>query len=192
MKVKLGLPSKNRNKEDELLHVGWKKTLILEDMTMLIIQSVPLMAVGALVPYAILNSFGSYAVNVTNTHLVLAVVLGLILHEFFHVLLMPQGLKARNLTFGIYSGGTYSYFDGVMTKERYLWMTSLPFIILSMILPLFAAMTHQFSAILFVLTLFNGVTSALDFHTFFKVLFKVPRKASITTNGMEIFYSINF
>jgi len=188
MRIILGLPRKEKLRENELLKVGWKKTEILSDMTMLIIQSVPLMALGALIPFVIFNSFGEFVVSVTNVELVVAVIIGLILHESLHLLGIPKLTKAKNLTLGIYSGGTYSYFDEVMTKTRYLTITCIPFFFLSVIMPLYAAMAQYYSSILFVVALFNGVTSALDFHTFFKVLIKVPRKSNITTNGMEIFF----
>lgn len=188
MKIKAGVPVTDKNKEQELLNTGWKKTAISSDLNMLIIKSVPLMALGALIPFIVISSNGILDVTISNSSLIIGILIGMILHELLHIVVFPKFYKAKNLTMGIYSGGTYTFSDEIMSKARYCLMLMMPFITWSLLLPLFSALFHVISPIILVIAVFNGIASSLDIFTSLSILFKVPSNVTIATSGMEVYF----
>ena len=126
----------------------------------------------------------------------LALLLYIPLHELFHLVWHPRfGLSNQStlviwptkLQFGV-------YYDGCMSRTRWLLMRIAPFIVLSLIPASFLALAqnipfnHALKTFLEVLLVVNGVGSGGDVIAMMLVLFQVPSSASLCFRGGRAYW----
>ncbi len=117
-------------------------------------------------------------------------------HEFLHLIWQPHfGLSAQSvlvvwpsrLRFGI-------YYDGCMSRTRWLVMRLAPLVVLSLIPAVVLAIfqntpfNHTIRTMLEVLLVVNGVGSGGDAVAMVLVLFQVPRPAQICFRGGRAYW----
>jgi hypothetical protein len=129
---------------------------------------------------------------------VLALLLFIPMHEFVHALWLPgMGLSSqtvmviwpKKLRFGV-------YYEGCMTRGRWLMMRIAPFLFLTVIpvalLSLFEVFPASFALVVFlqVLFLLNGMGSGGDVVAVVWVLFKVPAKTQICFHSGKAYWRL--
>lgn len=130
----------------------------------------------------------------------LALCLYIPLHELMHLVWYPnQGfsnqsilvLWPRKLRFGV-------YYDGYMSRTRWLLMRLAPFVVISLFPATFLGIfqvvlfSHDIRTFLEVLTIVNGVGSGADVIAILLVLFQVPASVYVYFRGGGHFGSQNY
>lgn len=113
----------------------------------------------------------------------------MILHEFVHAACIPHAFQSEKTCWGMC--GAYAFIDTQepMTKGRYMLVSCMPFVMLSLVaLPLAYAcgLLHGYTFLLF---LINGAGSCVDFLSMLLVCFQVKNNRKIINNGCETYYS---
>jgi len=102
-------------------------------------------------------------------------------HELIHVLASPSfGLTDRSVI-GLWPAGgvAYSHYDGERSRERWILMLLMPFLVLSVLPFAVAALSGWNSPFLAALSLVNVVGSYVDLYNAGYVFWKVPAGAFV-------------
>lgn len=147
--------------------------------------------VGALhaAPWAAKGGFAVFAgwglTAIVAVTLMLALVLPLAIyflaHELVHALAGPSfGLTDASIV-GVWPAGgvAYSYYDGEMSRERFMLVLLMPFLALSVLPLCLAVASGGNSPFLAALSLVNVVGSYVDLHNAGHIFLKVPSGAAV-------------
>ena len=108
-------------------------------------------------------------------------------HECLHLLAWPRGasrkLACRRMGWRI---SLRARCAGVVSRRRFLWFLSFPFLVLSVLPVLAAAIAGAGWQCLIVLTLLNALASSGDMLAALLVLAQVPRDAVVGEEGDEV------
>jgi hypothetical protein len=85
----------------------------------------------------------------------------------------------------------YAYYDGVMSRNRFLLTFALPFLVLSLLPIPLIALTRWPSLELLFLSLINGAAASGDIIGIFLVAFQIPRGALIRNKGWRTFWKFS-
>ena len=111
-----------------------------------------------------------------------------ILHEFIHILFMPDFIKSKKTFWGMKALYFFAYTEESFSKRRAIIIFAAPLVILSFVLPFILNMVGLMSGFIVFLCVFNAAGSYMDIFYIILILFKVPNGATITNNGTETFY----
>lgn len=111
------------------------------------------------------------------------------IHELLHALVFPEPLTSRNVIFGtlLEKGCFYAYYDGEMTKCRFLISIITPFTILTLI-PLILVIFGVFNSYLFEFSYINSLFCCGDIISFFIIIFTLPQKSIVRNKGWYTYY----
>lgn len=135
-----------------------------------------------------LSPFNSYT-NILYDMVLFLVIIPI--HELFHALVFPEPLTSRHVIFGtlLEKGCFYAYYDGEMTKCRFLISIIMPFTILTL-LPLILIIFCGFNGYLFECSYINSLFCCGDIISFFIIIFTLPKKSIVRNKGWYTYYRL--
>lgn len=128
----------------------------------------------------------------------LSVLLALVpIHELIHALAYLKGLRSSRLVMGawIRRGMFYVLYDAPMPRHRVLFMSAMPFLLLSA-LPAFCLpwleIRHDRMVLGWFLVLMHTSLCTGDFLVWWRLFFRVPRGAWIHNNGWKTYWTTEY
>lgn len=112
----------------------------------------------------------------------------MLLHEFIHAMFIPNFLHSNKTFWGMNGLFGFVFTTEEMKKSRYLIISIMPFLVLSILLPCFLAFLHMLNGFAIFLCLLNAMGSCVDFLNVILITFQVPKGAFIRNNGFETYY----
>jgi hypothetical protein len=166
-------------------------TYILLSIPIMVLNAfLTLVLVGLFVPLS-LQYFGvaddslSISISIPGIALLVAV---LVVHEFLHLLLVPGFLRSDKTYAGITIYGGFIYTEEVLTRRRFIAISLMPLVALSVLLPVVLGAAGLLSPLFVLAILLNAIGSSVDIMGLFFVLAQVPPGSSMVCNGMKTYW----
>lgn len=113
----------------------------------------------------------------------------MLIHEFIHAVLIPNFIKSDKTFWGINGLFGFVFTTEPIKKRRYIIISFMPCILLSIILPILLDMVQLLNGYMAFLCVLNAMGSCVDFLNVVLIVFQVPNNAVIINNGFETYYS---
>lgn len=203
MKYVKKMPQTDKQLSSELISDGWSKLKEPSSLSMATLMSLPFMIINTVI-YIVLIYFlypplrevlTSSEVDVIFSIDIIALVLLLtaslllmIIHEFIHALFIPNVLKSDKTFWGI--NGLYGFVFSTekFKKGRFIIISIMPFILLSIILPIILSYIGLLNVYTIALCLINAAGSCVDMLNIFLIATQVPNNSLIINNGFETYF----
>ncbi|MGL5415896.1 MAG: DUF3267 domain-containing protein [Clostridium sp.] len=186
-----------------LIDEGWIKLKEPTNLKIAILLSIPFMIINIIIflgiivfiyPLSeeILNIISDFKItlNINFTMIVYinSIIVFTIIHEFIHACLIPNFLKSNKTYWGINRGGGFVYTTEKIKRWRYIIISIMPFIILSIIFPILISSLGILNKFIVFLCFLNAMGSSVDSLNIWIILRRVPKGATIISNGFETYY----
>ena len=203
MKYVKKMPQTDKQLSSELISDGWSKLKEPSSLSMATLMSLPFMIINTVI-YMVLIYFlypplrevlTSSEVDIIFSIDIIALVLLLsaslvlmIIHEFIHALFIPNVLKSDKTFWGI--NGLYGFVFSTekFKKGRFIIISIMPFILLSIILPIILSYMGLLNVYTIALCLINAAGSCVDMLNIFLIARQVPNNSLIINNGFETYF----
>lgn len=197
------LPSTNKELSNKLVSEGWSKLKEPSNLGIAILLSVPFMLINCAISIAIAfylypplkdlfnNEQGfsiSFTLNLFTLIYVFIILIFMALHEVIHACFIPNILKSDKTFWGINMFYGFVFTTEKIKKDRFLIISIMPFILLSLILPFILNILGWLNGYTFLLCLINAGGSSVDCLNIFLVKIQVPKGSYIVNNGFETYF----
>ena len=203
MKYTKKMPQTDKELSRELVLDGWSKLKEPSSLIMATLLSLPFMIINTIVYMTliyylypplreVLNSSEVdliFSIDLISFILLLIASLGLmIIHEFIHALFIPNVLGSDKTFWGI--NGLYGFVFSTerFEKGRFIIVSMMPFIVLSIILPILLSYIGFLNVYTIALCLINAAGSCVDMLNIFLIARQVPNNSFIINNGFETYF----
>ena len=205
MKILNKFPKCNEEKNNLLLADGWILIKESKNIIQSIIFSIPLMIFLGLISIFIINLFSpitlnefgiqknSFSMTINLIDLITVIIFIYILiyiHEIAHLIFVPNFLNSDKTFLGLSWFGGYTYTEDEITKERYILIAVIPFLLISVICVVILGSTGYLTPIMKLICIFNAIGSSVDFSNSLLVLKQVPNISKIVMNGRLSYYKV--
>ena len=202
MKYIKKMPSTDKELSEKLLLDGWKKLKEPSNLEMSILLSIPLMIINGIISIVIsfylypplkdilsIEAF-SFKINIDIKFMlyIIIFIIFIMIHEFIHAAFIPTGLKSEKVFWGISGVAAFIYTTKKIKMRRYLIITIMPFIILSILLPFLLKGIGLLNYFTIFLCFINALGSSVDLLNFILISIQVPKNSYIISNGTETFF----
>ncbi len=201
LKIKNQLPKVNEPLHAQLVSDGW--TLLKEpnNMGKIIFTSVPFMFLNAILSIVIINMFSSISfplIDQTSNAIIIRIdfifIVGLflllIVHELLHLIFVPNFFRSDKTYLGLTPFGGFVYTEEEIYKTRYIFITLVPFVVLSILFPIILGIFGLLTPTLITLILINAIGASVDTLTCVFVVRQVPKHAILRSNGPKTYWKI--
>ena len=197
------IPLTDRELSNKLISEGWTKLKEPSNLGIATLLSVPFMFINGAISMVIafylypplkelLNSkqgFSlSFTVNLFTLIFLVIIFAFMALHEFVHVFFIPNILKSDKTYWGINGFFGFVYTTEKIKKGRFLIISIMPFILLSVILPFILNILGWLNGYIILLCLINAMGSCVDCLNICLVVMQVPNDSYIVNNGFETYF----
>ncbi len=203
MKYTKKLPQTDLHLKEELENKGWTKIKEPKNLPLAILFSYPFVLIlcAAVIflgyyldpkLFAVLtDDIFSFRLNlnIKTVAFIVGVFVYAILHELIHGAFIPNVLTSDKTFWGINGLFGFVYTQEPIKKGRFILISCMPFIILSLTALPVAHMFGLLNGYTFLLFLINAGGSCVDFLSIMLISFQVKRNRSIISNGSETYYS---
>ncbi|WHY78611.1 DUF3267 domain-containing protein [Neobacillus sp. WH10] len=196
------IPKFNEQTHTVLMNDGWMPLKEPKSLTNAMLLSMPFMVINALLSIGIIYFFSTFSIKqftfftgdsisiTIDLSLIIVLLLVLIVHEFFHLIFIPNFLKSKDIIIGITFLGAFVHTEQTLTKARFILISVAPFLILSILFPLILCILGVLTGKMLFFILINSLGASLDILGLFLVLFQVPKKAVIKSNGTSTYWKL--
>lgn len=203
MKFVAKMPHTDKELSRQLLSEGWKKIKEPDTFLYAVLFSLPFAFICGGVTFLFLywispslwnfisdkNGFEiSIQINLITIFYIIGIFVFMLFHELIHVLLIPNVFKSNKTLYGISFAFGFVFTTEIIKKDRYILISVMPYIILSIVLPLILETIGLLNVYIVLLCIINAIGACVDFLNACRVLIQVPNGASIINNGFETFY----
>ena len=199
MKILNKLPKSNPNLHLELINNKWVPIKEPKNLTIAILLSTPFMFIAAFISISIINIFSSISLSdfgikpdeitfTINLFIILWLFLLVVMHEFIHLIFIPNFIKSEKTYVGITLFGGFVITEEEISKSRYILITIAPFLIISVICPLILSAFGLLTTTLKFLIILNAISSSVDILNLFLLIKQVPKNATLTSNGPNTYW----
>lgn len=114
----------------------------------------------------------------------------IVVHELIHAFASPKCGRSHNTVVGFWPSKLlfYAHYSGELTRNRFLVILLLPFIIISLVPLLFSFLLQTACSWIAFLSVFNGLASCLDIYGAGMILAQIPRNAVIRNQGWKTYW----
>lgn len=142
------MPKVDPERQVELLQQNWIPLKEPRNIFTAIIGSLPFLILSGLISYFIIQHFSPLSLEElgisedgviiqVNLLYLVALFLMLMIHELLHLVFVPNFMKSDCTYIGLTWFGGYVFTEEIISKRRYIWISLAPFILISIVLPLF-------------------------------------------------------
>lgn len=203
MKYTKQLPKTDENLSNQLLIDGWKKLKEPSNLTLATLLSIPFMLFCSIIFLSLIfyinpdfkNLFRisdsirfTIQINLKTLLFLAGIYLFTLLHELIHAIFIPNALKSDKVYFGVRLLYGFVYTTEKISKFRFIIVSIMPFIILSIIFPILLNTFGLLNNYILFLCLLNALGSSVDFLNIFLILTQVPNKSYLIINGFETYF----
>lgn len=203
MKYTKYLPKTDKNLSNQLLTDGWKKIKEPSNLTLATLISIPFMLFCSIIFLSLIfyinpdfkNLFKfsdsirfTIQINLKTLLFLAGIYLFTLLHELIHAIFIPNALKSDKVYFGVRLLYGFVYTTEKISKFRFIIVSIMPFIILSIIFPILLNAFGLLNNYILFLCLLNALGSSVDFFNIFLILTQVPNKSYLIINGFETYF----
>ncbi len=202
MKYSVKIPKTDEALSEHLKANGWARLKEPQNFMTALLFSLPFMAVGlgltilVSMPFQVLqqaiqglSSGFNFSIELPSLLIgLVSMYFFVILHELLHAVAIPNFLHSKKTYWGITWQGGFVSTTEEMSKGRFCLISCLPFIILSLVLPVILGLMGKLSLFILFLACINGMGSSIDLLNLTLILFQVPNGSSIINNGFETYY----
>ena len=202
MKYSVKIPKTDEALSEHLKANGWTRLKEPQNFVTALLFSLPFMAVGlgltilVSLPFQVLqqaiqglSSGFNFSIELPSLLIgLVSMYFFVILHELLHAVAIPNFLHSKKTYWGITWQGGFVSTTEEMSKGRFCLISCLPFIILSLVLPVILGLMGKLSLFILFLACINGMGSSIDLLNLTLILFQVPNGSSIINNGFETYY----
>lgn len=194
------LPKVDQTKEELYLHDGWKRVLEKQHpIKNVVVSLVFIVILGTLTTLwlKVLGGFTLSEIGITKNGIDIKISILWILyyfilvcvHEFLHLLFVPNTFRSKCTYFGISWYGGFAYSAEQMTRERYIIISIMPCILLSFIMPAILSVFGILTTALKVMCVVNAMASAMDFLSLTILMGQAGKGNLIVSNGPNMYYT---
>lgn len=206
MKFSKNIPETDLVKSELLTKEGWKKLKEPSSPGRGLLFSLPFMFINAFIflifsyllnpqLYKSILALSEFNLSISLNLKVLMYLIGVLvifaLHELLHAIIIPNFIRSDKTLWGINGVGLFIYSAERISKIRFVLISIMPFVVLSIIFPIILAILGLFNVYAIILGLLNAMGSSVDFLNLFLVLIQVPKDSLILANGGETYYQNN-
>lgn len=196
------IPKFNEQIHTVLMNDGWKPLKEPKSLSNAMLLSMPFMVINALLSFGIIYCFSSFSIKqftfFTGDSIIITIDIGLIIvllsvlivHEFFHLIFIPNFLKSKDIIIGLTFFGAFVHTEQTLTKARFILISVAPYLILSILFPLILSILGVLTGKMLFFILLNSLGASLDILGLFLVLFQVPKKALVRNNGTRTYWKL--
>lgn len=203
MKYAKKIPSTDKSLSKQMMDSGWKKIKEPKNICSTVLLSMPIAFLlggislevcyllnPALFDFITADSF-EVVVNIDIKTLLYIVMLCvfMVIHELIHAVWIPNFAKSDKTYFGINGLFGFVFTREPLKKSRFILISIMPFITLSVILPMVLNLFQLLNGYTMFLCLLNAMGSCVDFFNTILVGFQVPNGSTIVNNGFETYYN---
>ncbi|MGE8207003.1 DUF3267 domain-containing protein [Heyndrickxia sp. NPDC080065] len=199
MKILNKLPKSNPNLHLDLIKNGWIQMKEPKNLISAILFSIPLMIVTTIISIEIINIFSGISLSefgVTPDAISITINLGsifwlvslLILHELLHLIFIPNFIKSEKTYVGLTLFGGYVITEEEISKSRYILITIVPFMFISILSPLILSVFGLLTTTLKFLIILNAMGSSVDILNLLLIIKQVPKNATLKSNGPNTYW----
>lgn len=202
MKYSVKIPKTDEALSEHLKANGWSRLKEPQNFVTALLFSLPFMVVGlgltilVSLPFQVLqqaiqglSSGFNFSIELPSLLIgLVSMYFFVILHELLHAVAIPNFLHSKKTYWGITWQGGFVSTTEEMSKGRFCLISLLPFIILSLVLPVILGLMGKLSLFILFLACINGMGSSIDLLNLTLILFQVPNDSSIINNGFETYY----
>lgn len=198
------IPSSNNELSKKLMSEGWKEIKEPSNLGIATLLSIPFIFINGIIFMAIMlylyhplkeflygNNSGfsiSFTINLFTIIYIAIIFMFMVLHEFIHMCFIPNFLKSDNIYWGINGFFGFVYTTEKIKKSRFLIISIMPFILLSVILPFILNVIGLLNEFTIFLCLINAIGSCVDCLNIFIVGIQVPNGSCIVNNGFKTYF----
>ena len=164
-----------------------------------IVVSLPLMALNTLLAIAVFGLFRPMVLSdlgisqegfqiTIDLQIIAGLIVLLLAHELLHLILVPHFASSEKTCVGLTLMGGYVYSEEEIPKWRYLLITIMPFVVISLIMPLILGILSLLSPLVLILIIINSMASSVDVLTFITIVTQVPNGSYLTSNGLRTYW----
>lgn len=197
------IPPTDNVLSNELLLEGWKKLKEPSGVGKATLLSIPFMFINGF--FSLVIAFSLYPplkellsnkqgfsidikVNLFTLMYIVIIFIFMAMHEFLHACFIPNILKSDKTVWGINGLFGFVYTTEKIKKTRFLVISIMPFIVLSVILPFILNALGLLNWFTILLCLINAAGSCVDCLNICIVATQVPNGSYIVNNGFETYY----
>ncbi len=203
MKTLREIPTTNKELSEKLVLEGWTKLKEPKDTGKAILLSFPFLLINTGLCFAIilylhaplrtfLNSSEGFNISFPLNLIALIYIAGVLLftgvHEVIHAAFIPKAWESDKTFWGINVFYGFIYTTEIIKKSRFILISIMPFILLSLILPFLLNALGWLNSYTILLCLINAGGSCIDSLGIYLVTTQVPKDAHIISNGMETYF----
>lgn len=203
MKYVKAIPPTDKNLSEMLVSNNWTKLKEPSKLGMAIIISLPFMFLNGFIelfilyylcePFQLLtrNRKGfniEFTINLWTLLFIFGIIVFMTIHEFLHACFIPKFLSSEKTYWGINGICGFVFTQEKLKKERFLLISIMPFVILSIILPFILKIFGVLNGYTAFLCLINAMGSCVDMLNIWLVGIQVPKGATIINNGFETYF----
>lgn len=199
MKIISKIPATNPQRHEELTGDGWVALKEPQSLMAAIAVSIPLAVLNLVLTIGIfwlfqpfrMRDFG-FGQDGFSISISLPAIIGLLLlvavHEMLHLLMVPNFASSDKTYAGITYWGGFVYTEEEIPRSRYLLITIMPFVIISMLLPLVLGTAGLLTNTAMALILLNSMASSVDMLTTILIATQAPAESRLTNNGTRTYW----
>lgn len=197
------IPSTDKELSNKLISDGWKKLKEPSNLNISILLSIPFILINGAISMIIsfylhpslkelfTSEHGlsiSFTINLFSLIYVAMILMSATIHEFIHACFIPNAFKSNEVYLGINSFFGFVYTTEKIQKNRFLIISIMPFILLSVILPFILNFFGLLNGFTIFLCLLNAMGSCVDCLNMCLVTSQVPKNSYIVSNGSETYF----
>ncbi|ALB45574.1 DUF3267 domain-containing protein [Clostridium beijerinckii] len=198
------IPSADKEVSIKLISEGWTKLKEPSNLGIAMLLSVPFMLINGIISIAIsyylypqlkeiFSSSGhgfsiNFTVNLFTLIYIVAIFIFMTIHEFLHACFIPNVFKSSQIYWGINGFFGFVYTTEKVKKNRFLIISIMPFILLSVVLPFILNFFGWLNGFTIFLCLLNAMGSCVDCLNICLVAIQVPKGSYIVNNGFETYF----
>lgn len=203
MKYIRKIPAADKEISSKLIADGWTRLKEPSNLGMATLMSIPFMITNGIIFVTIVyylypplreffnleNEFSVvFTINWGALLYVFLFYIFMMIHEFLHACFIPKFLTSDNVYWGITAFNGFVYTTERVKRDRFLIVSIMPFIILSILVPFILNIFGLFNWFTVFLCFSNALGSCVDILNICLVVAQVPREASIINNGFETYF----
>lgn len=200
--VKKILPT-DKELSNKLIAEGWTKLKEPSNLGIATLLSVPFMIINGAIYMVIAiylypplkelfngkQAFSiSFTINLFTLIYFVIIFVFMVIHEFLHACFIPNILKSDKTCWGINCFYGFVFTTEIIKKGRFLIISIMPFILLSIILPFILNILGCLNGYTILLCLINAIGSCVDCLNICLVAIQVPNGSYIQNNGFETYF----
>jgi hypothetical protein len=112
------------------------------------------------------------------------------IHELLHAVCYPGGLRTSQTTIGVWPARLlfYATYLGPMSRNRYLWVYACPFVVLTLLPLVVAAVLRTTPVAIAAMSILNGFFACGDQTCMTLLAWQVPSAAIVRNRGWETWW----